>query len=406
MNGPDQTRRRLLRKGGLLSVVGLTGCLRLTEEAEPENTDNQRSTVQLEGTPTSGEGETDPTDDSTQSSVELTILEEFTDTPVGGPVSHESEFYSRSDIGPARIGPDGEIAWSAPGSTLPQEYYLSKGVAFSSDTAFFALETSEPPNESPEPGVVVAFDKTTGNKQWEFTVKDDDLHDALPSLAAVSSDILAVAAATSGAGDIQEPLVYGLDPATGEQLWRTSEFPADHITNIFEYDGRPYVVMVNGIYSCDSDTGAVTRIRDIHSGLGTPTAIDDTLYLPGQSVQAFHLDDEEVRWKTEIDGHIYTQPVVTDGRVFVGTRTGFVYGIDTSDGTQRWESRILSRSERMAVTSNHLWVADDIGMLYAFTLQDGEKVYEEEQAQRTQRGIAAIDNTLLITRPDQLVEVE
>jgi len=385
--------------------MGLTGCLRLSEDTQPENSPNQTSSGQLEGTPTSGESETGPTDDSTPSAVELTTVREFTDTVVGGPVSHESAFYSRSSEEPARIESGGEIAWSAPGSTVPTGYYFSDGVGFSSDTAFFGLGAFASPNESPEPGMVVALDKTTGDKQWEFTVEDGDLHDTIPSLAAISSDLLAVAAATDGAGDIQEPLVYGLDPTTGEQLWRADEFPADHITMVFEYNGFPYVAMMDGIYRCDSNTGAVTRIRDIHSGLGTPAVVDDTLYLPGQSVQAFHLDEETVRWKTEIDGHIYTQPVITDGRAFVGTQNGFVYGIDTSDGTKRWESRILSRTERMTVTSEHLWVADDIGMLYAFTLQDGEKVYEDEQAQRTRREIAAIDDTLIITPPGRVVEV-
>lgn len=393
MDRRENTRRQFLRTGGLLGVVGATGCLRLTEDTADNST--------------SGAGETNLTDGrpTTTSAVELTTHEQFTDTTVYDPVSHAGAFYGRSEEGPTRIRLDGEIAWSAPNSTVPGGYYFADGVSFSSTTVFFGLGAHETPEEPPKGGTVVALDKATGETLWEFTVEDDGMHHTIPSIAFVSADLLAVGAADTGSGDVQEPLVYGLDPATGEQRWRTGDFPADHITKLFEYNGSLYVVMMNGIYRCRPETGAVTRIRDLHSGLGTPLVGDDTVYLPGQSFQAFDLDSERVRWETQINGHIYTQPVIQGDLAFVGTRTGYVYAFDTSDASKQWDGRTISQAEDMAVTSNHVWVADDVGTLYAFSQQDGEKVYEERQDRRNQRDVAALDDRLLMTHPARLAEV-
>lgn len=415
MDWGDHTRRQVIRAGSFLSVVGLTGCLRLSEDAGDDST--QSPTESGMSTPTSGEGEDEgqgesededsPTDDddTTPSSVELITRKEFPGTTIYDPASHEGAFYGRSDTEITRIRLDGQIEWSAPGSIVPSGYSAENGVDFSSGTAFFGFGNFPLGEERPEPGIVVALDKMTGNKQWEFTVEDDGNHGSIPSIAFISSDLLAVGTAVAGGADTREPLVYGLDPSNGNQLWRTSDFPADFITMISAYNSFPYVVMRDGIYRCDPDTGTVTRIQDIHSGVGTPVVVDETVYLPGKTFQAFSLDNERVQWQAEVEGFIYTQPVIDGGQAFVGTRDGYIYAFDTSDGTKQWENRTLSHAEEMAVTSNHLWVGDDSGTLYAFTQQDGEKAYEELQERREKREFAAIEDRLMISPPEKLAEV-
>lgn len=384
-------RRHVIEAMGITGVAGLSGCLRLSRRSDQTTAQPATSSA---GTSESSNDATETTSAETTSTPENVELEprKQLSEPVSHGFNYDGDFYIGSYDSITRMSTDGSTAWGV--DELEAEYNTNNTVAFSPSTVFWGLRADDE-TEQPLGGKVIALDRRTGDRQWSFETETDGMHHNISSLAAVSSDLLVAGSDDTGMGDKQEPLVYGLDPSNGNQLWKTGEFPASFIETVFAYNGSPYVVLLDGIYRCDPSTGRVTTVRESYSGFGRSTLAGNNLYLPGSPLQSFNLDREQVRWKAQVTGTVKAQPVVSDGRVFAGTDTGFVYGFDTANGEKTWERRVLSQVHDMATTPNVVWVTDDTGALYGFSRQDGTKVFEQKSTNGGGQPVSAVGRTLL-----------
>jgi outer membrane protein assembly factor BamB len=55
---------------------------------------------------------------------------------------------------------------------------------------------------------------------------------------------------------------------------------------------------------------------------------------PGISGRPYRL------WRFDSSGELYSSPAVVDGMVFVGTKAGFVFALDSADGSERWRKEL------------------------------------------------------------------
>lgn len=80
----------------------------------------------------------------------------------------------------------------------------------------------------------------------------------------------------------------------------------------------------------------------------------------------------EAQWKTRLGEPLSSGPVVHDGGVFATGRSGRVYALDATDGTERWQLAVGNgRTTRPAVEDGLAFVGDRNGVLRALDATTG-----------------------------------
>ena len=130
-----------------------------------------------------------------------------------------------------------------------------------------------------------------------------------------------------------DPLVWSVEANSGLDtgVWATPALH-DNLVLVSTDDGR--------ILGLDRDDGSERWTLSMEGPLwSSPVVIDDTL-LQGDCIvglNAFDISDTTVApeplWTLPLDGCVESTPAVWDGRIFVGTRAGFFYGIGDEAAT-------------------------------------------------------------------------
>jgi outer membrane protein assembly factor BamB len=200
-------------------------------------------------------------------------------------------------------------------------------------------------------GNLYALDASTGAERWRF------------SAARAITSSPAVAGGTVYVGS-RDNHFYAVDARTGRLRWKLATGADAPLAWGFEsgdlYTSSPVwsegvVVFGSGdgnVYAVDADDGAVRwrfttggRVRSspaVSEGRVYVGSMDGTLY-------ALSLADGRELWRFETEGHalrsgdfgfdrrtIQSSPAVAGGRVFVGSRDGFLYAVDATSGRLLW----------------------------------------------------------------------
>lgn len=163
---------------------------------------------------------------------------------------------------------------------------------------------------------------TAGEVQWTF----DNLYrgqqgpDVVPPV--VTDDVVVTGTYDTRTEDSHNELVYGIDPATGEERWR---MPFPEWTGMWQLVGSDGVVYVpflrDGLVALDVATGD-ERWRWEGPVDGTPTVVDDLLLVPlrpGDEPQLVAMDrhDRSLRWRQSIGTRwADAQFAVADGTIY------------------------------------------------------------------------------------------
>ncbi len=199
-------------------------------------------------------------------------------------------------------------------------------------------------------GNFYALDARTGQERWRFRT---------------AGGIFSSAAIAAGAAYFasRDGYLYALDVGTGKQRWKFplgKDLGEGHYWDF--YLSSPIVAGQNlyigsgdgNVYALDARSGktrwkfaAGARVR------ATPALSADTLIVATMSgvVYALNAKDGTQRWKFATKGatnkfedkgndttSIAASPSVGDGVVTVGSRDGFIYGINLADGSQLWQT--------------------------------------------------------------------
>ncbi|WP_435317265.1 PQQ-binding-like beta-propeller repeat protein [Haloarchaeobius sp. TZWSO28] len=182
--------------------------------------------------------------------------------------------------------------------------------------------------------------------------------------------------------------LLAIEVETGEVLWENDRYSLCFSSPAVA-DGTVYLTTVDQTVALDAATGEPTWSADI-GGLGSPTVVEDTLYVTGepggwdgendyadnwgpQTIAALSIVDGSEQWRATADRMVDTSPAVADGRLVVGGE-GLVTAFDAETGEQQW-----SVDQRMEAA------APEDGITTTVSLVDGT-VYGQTAA-----GVFALD---------------
>ncbi|MDF9747743.1 PKD domain-containing protein [Natrinema salsiterrestre] len=190
-------------------------------------------------------------------------------------------------------------------------------------------------------GNVYAMNATNGQRRWQtsWATEVELTASAAPTVATIGSEenaTLYLNAALDGSD-----AVVALDANTGRHRWSNSVGHTEGMPTVV--DDTVYVSGENGTHAIDAATGRTDW--SVSNGATTehsPTVANGTVYTTGDdgTVSALDAETGAVHWQTGDgpdaprlpDGEFATSPIVVDGTLYVGDRTGELFAIAT-DGT-------------------------------------------------------------------------
>ncbi|MFJ5291116.1 PQQ-binding-like beta-propeller repeat protein [Streptomyces sp. NPDC088348] len=224
-------------------------------------------------------------------------------------------------------------------------------------------------------GVLTAFDPATGKEIWHVTLPGQYSFTSPPTFAggivytggAGSGGTLYAVDAASGSmlwtqpvanGDNSSPAVtadgvyvsyaceqtYAFAPKSGNPVWH-------HETECSGGGGRTPVVADGGVWIRD-DAGMTPSVLNAADGKvrgtyeaagGSPAPAFDGhqgYFVDGGVLQERHSRTLAPRWTFEGDGRISTAPIVVNGYVYVGSRTGRLWALNGATGQSVWSTDV------------------------------------------------------------------
>lgn len=225
-------------------------------------------------------------------------------------------------------------------------------------------------------GAVRAVDAETGAQRWRF-----DTGRRIRATPAIADGVAYI-----GGGDGR---LYALDVASGEPIWifetagvglDAADFGFDRTqiqSSAAVADGTVYFGSRDAsLYAVDAATGIERwHLTDGTSWVVASPAVRRDLVISGRSsngrVRAVDARTGEERWAVETGGPVFSDPVLVDETVYVGSGSGWVYALAAADGAERWKFRTgRAIYGGPVVADGRLYVGSDDGTLYA--LQAGE----------------------------------
>ena len=325
------------------------------------------------------------------------------ETPLPGQriaINQGSDDLARAGEGGPIVIPEAEVnrSWSQPGgnsanaplhvatnASLSRRWSASVGSGSSGygrltsppiaiGDALFSIDTT---------ARVTAVSAAGGKQLWRVSLAPDGEEAEGGFGGGITADFGRIVAAT-GFGD-----VVGLDPASGQRLWKRS-FGLPIRAAPTASDGRVFVITVNNEVHClDIETGEVVwdfrRYSESASVLASTSAAvsGDTVVVPYRSgeVLAFEVATGEPKWADALTragaqsslssiNDIAGRPAIADGTVFAVSHSGRIAAIRLDDGSRIWEQNIASTQTPWPVAGTLFVVALD-GRVIALSAADG-----------------------------------
>jgi outer membrane protein assembly factor BamB len=189
--------------------------------------------------------------------------------------------------------------------------------------------------------------------------------------------------ATTGFGT-----VVGLNQGSGNVLW-TKSLGVPIRSSPTVSNGKLFVVNTESeLYALSAENGQeLWRARGLPEGAATlsnvsPAVSGDTIVVsyPSGEVVAFDINNGQPRWTDSVSGGIgasltaigdASRPVIDDGVVFAGSRSGRLVATKLATGERVW-SRELQAAQTPWVAGDSVFVVDTGNNLYALGRKDGK----------------------------------
>jgi len=372
------SRRRLVSACAGLTTVASAGCLRLTDDPTgTDATDQEQPDPTESAVPVGDGGDSDTASATPATDFDVELVPAWSAGSGSLTVADGDFFFSVGDL--RRVRPDGTTVFEA---ALPDGYFASLSPTFrnalhADDSGVYA--GASPTDDGDIGARLYAFDPDSGAERWMYEEPADGLHDEIRAVTAVDNTVV-YASQSSGSGDEQEPIVRGLDAASGDERWRI-EPPAGFVNGIVVRGDRVFVHRTFELLVYRRPSGELLNEQRTGAGFTRLATAGDTLVIPGDSIRALALPSGDERWSTPVDREANTGVGVGQRGVFFGTEAGYVLGYDGETGEKLWEERVAGVVEQPPIVADGLvWVATERGDLSAFTEADGDLVYREEVA--------------------------
>lgn len=188
--------------------------------------------------------------------------------------------------------------------------------------------------ENPE-RALIAVDESTGEEAWSVAFSGKPTVYAFRTAPAVHGDTVYIATTGTGTNSRSSSVLHAVS-IDGTTRWSTSLAGRTDIVPAVDTDTVYVGTSAGTVYAVSVKTGAVQWSTAVTGSVTTSPAIDaDHAYL-GTSDGSFYAIDKNrgtESWSARATV-LYTDPVVTEGTVYVGGET--VQARDKGDGAVRW----------------------------------------------------------------------
>lgn len=210
-----------------------------------------------------------------------------------------------------------------------------------------------------------AFSKETGEENWNFDAR------------AVVRCTPAVYKSFVYCGTMEGEM-YALDLLSGKQIWEfktegNKNFPKGEILfRPLVYNGAVFFGSRDAIfYALEAETGSLLwKVYEKGPWYTKAVAFKDTIFAAssdGRFIQALDVSTGKEKWKFLAEDLIFSQPIINDGILYVGSHDSYLYAVDTENGRLlkrfKTEDAVLSSP---VVDRDILYFGSDDGWLYAF----------------------------------------
>lgn len=179
----------------------------------------------------------------------------------------------------------------------------------------------------------------------------------------------------------RQGFVLALDPKNGDVRWeyRSEELittpPIALADQIFVATDKAHLLALS------ADSGQEQYSVDLDETVVSSPAIEGLLYVGDVSGQLYGIEpsDGTIRWKTKLAGSIWSSPAVAAGLVFVGHKGGEIVAVDGASGEIVWRHQVTEVIRSSPVVINGYVVVGTLGgTLVSLSADDGQ-VIEERQ---------------------------
>ncbi|WP_049931040.1 outer membrane protein assembly factor BamB family protein [Halosimplex carlsbadense] len=274
-----------------------------------------------------------------------------------------------------RLTPDGGLVWATDLDVDDNDHVAT--VTVGDSLVLCAVETY---GDEATHARLVALDRETGAKRWEFRTQTQHGESRLDAVGQVSPEL--IFAGTDGGyesdggdestEDDRPERLYAIDAETGDGLWTMTDFAGKAtFGGIFAFRNEPYV-LYNHLYKIDAEAGRSRHVvapgsRDFSGGVRH----GELLYLTGETVQAYNMVTGSVRWETDRSAMPTGAMQVGTRHLFVATEDGTVAGLRTDDGRAAWRVTASEPVLELGYGAGLVWILGESGTLQAVRADDG-----------------------------------
>lgn len=213
---------------------------------------------------------------------------------------------------------------------------------------------------------LVAFNRNSGQKAWEYTVEGAIIggaavYDGIVYFGASDSRVYAVKPAASGAELLWNPVI------TGHGVWGS---PAVNDKLVF------VASLDHHVYALDRATGALVWDHSMGAAIPGGVTLADGLLLVGgvaKKLSALNTATGEMVWEQQFEQWVWGEAAVTSDTAYVSTLDGKVHALNLSDGTIKWTTP-LEGALRAGPTlaGEYLVIGTQSGRIYRVELASGK----------------------------------
>ncbi len=239
------------------------------------------------------------------------------------------------------------------------------------------------------------IDAATGSQEWKFPAAANPNTGVFVSDPGVGGDVIVVG--SEGATNSYSGILYGLDPATGQQKWclafdqkgaskqncPIARGPATG--GLFGLsDGVVYFGLASGtVYAVDASKGtdlwfSTEPKRDVWAA---PAVAAQTVYVTSLDHHLYALDRSTgaLQWQQDLGAAVAGTPTLSDGKVYVGTFGNSLYALDAATGNVLWHKQADNWVwSGPAMVDGTLYFVDVGGAVYACQAETGDKLCQQE----------------------------
>jgi len=181
--------------------------------------------------------------------------------------------------------------------------------------------------------------------------------------------------------------VYAINATTGSVIW-SSPFPTAFLTTPAVSDNKVIVAGYNGmVYALNIANGA--KMWNYSTGAeimySSPTVAEGKVFIGSGDKYLYALDinNGQYIWRKSLSYEIFTTPAVSDGKLYFATNYGYLYCYSTSNGAYQWTSSVNLSAPNSAIYTSPVVSGDKVfvgsynyGKIIAFYKDTGVKAWE------------------------------